>query len=271
MKKVRLVYRLFCFLSAVFIFLSFGIGIRCIIKNKIIRQKKISSLLRFLSAKMIRIIGCSLKVEGLEYLQSKQNYLIVANHVSYLDITLLYSFIDKNRFISHLELKENNPFLSLMIKVGGSYFIERRNLKYIRKELREATTILKQGLSLIFFPEGTSTDGSEIKPFHPLFFGTATQAKKPVLPVCINYKKVDGSAFNLKNRDLICWYDDETSFAQHLFSLLSLKSIEVELLFLPPIDSKGKTSRFLAEESQRQIQKHYTPPQASLLGENDLT
>ena len=227
------------------------------IKNKTTRQKKVSALLRFLSAKTLKVLGCKIQTKGLENLKKTSAYLIVANHVSYLDIPLLYSFIDNNRFVSHSEIKENNPLLSVIVKAGGSYFIERRNFKQIRKELRETADILKQGLNLIFFPEGTSTDGSEIKPFHSLFFATATQAKKPVLPICINYKKVDDQAFSMENRDLICWYDDRLSFVQHLFRLLQLKSITVEVIFLPPIDSNHKTSRWLAEESHKQVQKHF--------------
>ena len=138
------------------------------------------------------------------------------------------------------------------------YFVERRNLKNIRKELRETINILKNGLHLIFFPEGTSTDGSKMLPFHPLFFTTAIQAKKSVLPVCVNYTKVEDECFGLKNRDLICWYDRDgrkVSFTNHLFRLLQLKSIEVTIQFLPPINSANKNSRSLAEESYSLIKE----------------
>ena len=263
MKNIRLTYRLVFFLCCVVILLLFrGIG-WLFIRSKTKRQKRVSALVRFLSIQIRRVIGCSIKVKGLEYLKNKQNYLIVANHVSYLDIILLYNFIGRNKFISHFEIKEGNPFLNIIIKAGGVYFVERRNFNRLRSELRETSAILKQGLNLIFFPEGTSTDGLKIAPFHSVFFSTAIQAQKPILPVCINYKKIEELTWSTKNKDLICWYGDNVSFTQHLFRLLRLKSIEVELVFLSPIDSEGKNSRWLSTESQKQIQKHYRSPVVS--------
>ena len=201
-------------------------------------------------------MGVKIETKGLEHLKKKKNYLIVSNHVSYTDITLIHLFIKNNRFITHYEWQENNPFLNLISRKAGVHFIERRNLKNIRKELRDATNVLKQGLHLVFFPEGTSTDGSKILPFHPPFFATAIQAQKSVLPICINYRKVNSIPLTAKNHNLICWYDHKVSFSKHFLQLLQFKSIEVEILFLPPIDTKGKNSRNLAIESRKQIIKH---------------
>lgn len=201
-------------------------------------------------------MGVKIEAKGLEHLKKRENYLIVSNHVSYTDITLIHLFIKNNRFITHYEWQESSPFLNLIATKAGVHFIERRNLKNIRKELREATNVLKQGLHLVFFPEGTSTDGSKILPFHPPFFATALQAQKSILPICINYKKVNNTPLTAKNHNLICWYDHKVSFATHLLQLLQFKSIEVEILFLPPIDTKGKNSRSLAIESREQIIKH---------------
>ena len=259
MKKFRLVYRLSCFILFILVLTGFSVLVRLSIRNQIYRQKKLSSFSHLLSSIMLTVLGCKIKTKGLEHLKKNQTYLITANHVSYLDIVVLYKFIKHSRFISYMELRESDPFLNLIISAGGAYFVEKRNLKNIRKELKETTAILKNGLNLIFFPEGTSTDGSEIKPFHSLFFATIKQGSAKVLPTCINYTKIENKPLSLKNRDLICWYDDRLSFTQHLFRLLQLKSITVELLFLPSIDSTNKTSRQLAEESRKQIQHHFKP------------
>ena len=264
MKKIRLVYRLLFFISCAFILISFNALMFIFIKNKVKRQKKISNLAHFLSKKLMKAMGFKITVEGLQHLQKNQNYLIVANHVSYIDITLMYSFIQNNRFISHYEWKENSPFLHLILNGANVYFVERRNLKNIRKELREITDILKKGLHLVFFPEGTSTDGSEIRAFHPLFFAAAISAKKSILPCCISYTKVNNEVWNIKNREFICWYDTDTKaspgFTAHLLQCLQLQSIEANIQFLPPLSSEGKNSRTLAEESREQIQKNLLLP-----------
>ena len=256
MKKIRLIYRLFFFLLCVFTLATSSTLMALLIRNKVKRQKIVSSLIKFLSKNLMRVMGVKIEAKGLEHLKKKENYLIVSNHVSYTDITLIHLFIKNNRFITHYEWQENNPFLNLIITKAGVYFIERRNLKNIRKELRDATNILKQGLHLVFFPEGTSTDGSKILPFHPPFFATAIQAQKAVLPICINYKKVNNTPLTAKNYNLICWYDPQVSFLTHLLKVLQFKSIEAEILFLPPINTEGKNSRNLAIESREQIIKY---------------
>ena len=277
-----------CFLSCVGILLCFSGLAKLFIRNKITRQKKVSRLVCFLSGQLMRALGFKVRAvgEGFTFLRvrdngqgpkpekreeldepkeqkelkelSKQNFLIIANHVSYTDVTLLHSFICDNRFITHYEWREQSPFLDLIARSAGVYFIERRNLQNIRKELRATGDILKRGLSLVFFPEGTSSDGSTILPFHPLFFAGAVSANKSVLPVYIEYTKVNGEKFSEKNRDLVCWHDPQISFARHLFKLGQVKSVEVCLKFLPPISSEGKTARALAEESRAVLlaQKH---------------
>ena len=255
MKKVRVIYRLIFFLFIIVVLFCFNTLIFLFIKNKVTRQRKISKLIQFVSRKLMKVLGVNIIAEGLEYFQKNQNYLIVANHVSYIDITIIHSFIHDNKFITHYEWQENSPFLNIIAKKSGVYFVERRNLKNLRKELRETTEILKNDLHLVFFPEGTSTDGSKILPFHPPFFASAIYAKKSILPICINYTKVENEQLNSKNRNFIFWYDQQTSFIEHFLQFLQLKSIEVKIKFLPPITSEGKNSRTLAIESRDQIEE----------------
>lgn len=258
MKKIRLIYRLLFFISCISTLIFFSVLATLFIQNKINRQKKISALVQFLSKKLTKAFGFRIKVEGQAYLQDNQNYLIVANHVSYTDIILIHSFIRNNRFITHYEWQEDSPFLNLIFKKAGVYFVERRNPKNIRKELRETVDILKN-LHLVFFPEGTSTDGSKILPFHPLFFSTAIKTQKSILPICINYTKINNELITPDNKGLIYWYDQEVSFTAHFFKFAQLKSIEVNIKFLPPINSEGKNSRTLAIKSRKCIQKHFIP------------
>ncbi len=250
MKKIRLVYRIWVFLSCVLTLVCFSSFAEILIKNKVQKQKKVSALIRLLSKILMRAMGFKVTAKGLKHLQKNKNYLIVANHLSYTDITILHSFIQHNCFITHYEWQENNPFLNLIAKKAGVYFVERRNLKNIRKELRDTTDILKKGLHLVFFPEGTSTDGSKTLPFHPPFFITAIRAKKPVLPIRISYTKIENKEVCANNKDQVYWYGNTMDFMQHLFRMVQLESVEVCVHFLPPISSENKTSRALAEESR---------------------
>ena len=190
----------------------------------------------------------------------QNNKLIVSNHLSYLDIALMQSILKNNCFVSHHEVKQQNPILYFISKLSGSYFIERRNLKNIRKELRDIAGILKSGVNMVLFPEGTSTNGSGVLPFHTPFFSTASLAHKNILPICINYTHINNEPFGINNRDRICWYKEHSaSFLQHLFAFFELKSVKVRVTFCEPIKSEGKNSRTLAEESHKTIKTLFQP------------
>ena len=183
MKNLRVIYRLCYFFVCAFILFCYKGGLFLFVRDKIQRSKKTSRILQVLSYKLITALGFKVTLEGEEILQKNINYLIVANHANYVDIPLLQAFLKDNRFISHYEVKERTPLLNLISIASGAYFIERRNLKNIRKELRGAVDILQKGLHLVFFPEGTSTDGSKLFPFHAPFFFTTISAKK----TCFTY------------------------------------------------------------------------------------
>ena len=244
-------------------------------KNNPKKYKHLSSVNSFFLNILVHILGIKLSItdlngnniqpgQKLKHFQKNKNYLIVSNHLSYVDIVLLQSILKNNCFISHYEVKEQSPLLYLISQLSGSYFIERRNLKNLRKELRDIAKLLKERVNLTFFPEGTSTDGSSVLPFHAPFFSTAGLADKDILPICINYTHINHESFSIKNRDRICWYrENSASFKQHLFSFFELKSVKVNITFCEPIESKGKNSRTLAKESHKTIEALFQTPEES--------
>ena len=260
MEKIRIFYKFLAFILCVLILLFFGFMVKLFYIFSIRKHQKGSLIAFWLTKSLVKILGFKITIKNKEFLQPHQSYMISSNHLSYLDIPILQSIIKNNCFISHYELKKNTPILYLMSQAAGSYFIERRNLKNIRKELRDIVKILKSNINIVFFPEGTSTKGEKLLPFHPPFFSASVLAKKNILPLCINYKKINNEPFCLKNRDVICWYREQThSFKEHLFSVLALKSLEIEIAFLKPITVEGKKARELAEESYKIIDSHFHP------------
>ena len=252
------------------LFIIFSLCVHLIYRNSTKKYKKLTAVSYTLLNILIRIFGIKLTVtdqnknvlrykERLKYFQT--NKLVVANHLSYIDIALLQSILRNNCFISHHEVKEQNPILYLISKQSGSYFIER-SLKNIRQELRDIAHILKSEVNLVLFAEGTSTNGSSVLPFHTPFFSTAVLADKNILPICINYTHINNKPFSLKNRDQICWYkENSASFIQHLFSFFALKSVQAHITFCDLIKSKGKNSRTLAEESHQVISALFHIPE----------
>jgi 1-acyl-sn-glycerol-3-phosphate acyltransferase len=169
---------------------------------------------------------------GLENLVGIKNGLFVGNHLSYIDVLVLHSRIPAC-FVTSMEIRET-PVLGQVCLLAGCLFVERRNKQNILNEVSEISRGLQNGLNVAIFPEATSTNGEQILRFRRPLYVAAIDAKKPVLPFCLNYRTVGGQPINLKTRDKIFWYGD-MDFVSHLWALAGSGGVNVDLNFLPPI------------------------------------
>lgn len=193
-----------------------------------------------------------------EELFKKNNYLLVGNHLSYVDILVLSS-VKPAVFVTSVDLGETK-FLGSMAEMGGSIFVERRSRAQIARDLRMMTETLRAGHNVVIFPEGTSSDGSGVLPFKKSLLMSAVEAKKDVLPIVFKYTELDGEPFSTKNADRICWYGDMT-FGAHFADILSTKSLRAELHFLDPVSVETfSTRQQLADEAYARISAEYGRP-----------
>lgn len=126
------------------------------------------------------------KVKGYENIVKGQSYIIVANHQGAFDIFLMYGFVGINfKWLMKKEL-ERFPMIGPACKMAGHIFIDRESPKGSQESLKIASNVLKNGVSVIIFPEGTrSTDGTMGK-FKKGAFQLAEELQLPLLPVTIN-------------------------------------------------------------------------------------
>lgn len=148
--------------------------------------------------------------------------LVVANHLSYLDILFFSSrmpciFISKSEVLSW-------PIFGILARCGGTIFVQRGRGSALDDVSRQLSAALRAGVAVVLFPEGTSTDGSTVLRFYPGLFQTAVDIQAPVTASAITYEADDG-----KEADL-CYYGDIT-FAPHLFTVLSRKRVKATILF----------------------------------------
>lgn len=206
----------------------------------------------------LSIMNLQVQVKGPKELLTANTYLIASNHMSYLDI-LIHSSVISGCFVTSQEIREV-PLLGHICRLAGCLFVERRNKENIHNEIQELTDALGRGLNVIFYPEATSTNGEEIFRFRKPLFYAATNAKVPVLPICLNYLSIDGVSVTRANRDLLCWYGD-MSFAPHLWKVMKAKKIVVEIEILKPISELPKDPQVLALQTQGQIERAFRPVQ----------
>ncbi|MCM2349263.1 MAG: 1-acyl-sn-glycerol-3-phosphate acyltransferase [Bacteriovoracaceae bacterium] len=148
--------------------------------------------------------------------------LLIANHLSYLDILVLFAHYPA-LFITSQEIKETF-LLGRITELAGCFFVERRKSKRTHesmvKELEDIKKKLLRGHNIFLFPEGTSSDGKSILPFKSTFFQTAIDSGAEILPLCLRYTSPNG--------DKVCWYGEMT-FPDHLFRMCLEHEITVTL------------------------------------------
>ena len=149
--------------------------------------------------------------------------VIVSNHLSYLDI-LLFSASVPCVFIAKSEIRKW-PLLGWLADGGGTLFIDRNQRSESQAIGEQMLAVLEQGVSIVFFPEGTSTDGSEVLRFHSSLFEYAVQAQVPVTAACVSYASPDACVA----RDVCYWSD--MVLVPHLWKLNSIRSIVGNLVF----------------------------------------
>ena len=144
---------------------------------------------------VIKSTGSKVNVYGLENLPEDGAMLFVSNHQSNFDIPLLLSAIPVPKgFIAKKEL-ENVPFITKWMKHIKCLFMDRDDMKQSMQIIIEGIKQLKEGYSMVIFPEGTRSKGGPMGEFKAGSFKLATKAKVPVVPLTIDgtYRLFEGN------------------------------------------------------------------------------
>lgn len=126
----------------------------------------------------------TMDISGLENIDKKRTYVIVANHQSLADIVILYQIKSQFKWVAKESLFKI-PFLGWCMSLARHIKLERGKLTSIKKVYREAAEWLRQDMSVLFFPEGTRSETDRMNEFQNGAFKLAIKEKRPVLPILI--------------------------------------------------------------------------------------
>ena len=143
--------------------------------------------------------------------------LLVGNHLSYLDILVLGA-LHPLVFVSKSEVR-SWPVFGWLATKAGTVFLQRERRSDLVRVQQEIQVAVAAGLTVVFFPEGTTTDGRTIRPFHAGLFVGAADNRWPVTPVWLGYALAEGSV-----ADEVCYWRD-MSFPTHFLNLLTKRGI----------------------------------------------
>ena len=154
---------------------------------------------RTISQKLIKLSDSTVNVHGLENIPEGP-VLFVSNHQSNMDIAIICGFIDKPKgFIAKKELKKL-PLINKWITLAGSIYLDRENPRKSMEGILEGIKTLKNGHSLVVFPEGTRSRGDKMGEFKSGSFKLATKSKVPIVPLTIDgtYRVMEANKILIK-------------------------------------------------------------------------
>ncbi|HCE45424.1 MAG TPA: hypothetical protein DET40_17940 [Lentisphaeria bacterium] len=207
--------------------------------------KRVTKVAMLWGAGNARIINMNIKVVGDPH--KIEGGIIVSNHLSYLDI-LAHAAVFRLRFTPKADIARW-PFLGWFIYVSRPIWVNRESRQESHLTLRKYKETLEDGINLIVYPEGTSSDGKGILPFKSTPFEAVVSGNFKIHPILTRYvRKPD--------EPTLCWYGGMT-LVPHCWYVLGRKSTEVEIHILQPILSNGKNRKELARFVHDYMEKEY--------------
>ena len=200
-------------------------------------------LARRLSAWLLATIDVRLELRG--EAPSSGPVLLVANHVSWIDVQLLNATCPA-RFVAKAETRRW-PVCGGIAAGFDTFFLERGSLRDAARVKIRVARALAAGQSVAVFPEGTTTDGRTLGRFYAALFEAAIEAGVPVQPVAIRYPRTDGSA------NPAAAFVDEMTFVDSLLRVALEPTLAARLTFAPVIATAGASRRELAAHARRLI------------------
>jgi 1-acyl-sn-glycerol-3-phosphate acyltransferase len=192
-------------------------------------------LIQWWSTALLRHIGLQIRVNG--QVQAGAG-LLVANHVSWLDIAAIHSACPQARFVSKADVLKW-PLVGFLVRGAGTLFIERERKRDAMRVVHEMAAAMQRGDLVAVFPEGTTGEGARALPF---------VVEALVQPVVLRFTAPD-EAFATATQ-----FVGETTLVQSIWRIACARGLGVDVSFLPAQASAHLDRRALAETLRSQVQ-----------------
>ena len=226
---------------------AYGLLLALAIRLNAAQRVRAERLAQQWSTRLLRILGLRLRVHGVPI---DGGGLIVANHVSWLDIPVLSACLP-TRFVSKSEVRQW-PVAGWLADAAGTFYI-RRGKGGSRPLLNRMAPYLGGGGVAVVFPEGTTTTGQEVLSFHPRLFAAAIESRTSVQAVALRYGRGDRGA------ELAPFVGDD-DLVSHLLRLLrNASGLSVELHFCPRVAAADRSREELALQAHAAVSQVLDP------------
>ena len=209
------------------------------------KDKTHKRLIRRWSYQLLGIFHIKLKVIDRNLGAENVHGLIVANHVSWLDIFVMNA-LQPCHFVAKSDIR-SWPIAGWLSAKTGTIFLARGKQRDVRRIYEGLVLQIQQDKRIAFFPEGTTGAQGGILPFHSNLFEAAIEAQVPVLPFAIRYIDQYGSLQHAVD------YIGEMTFMESMKVILQARETTAELILLPAIATDGAHRRELAQAARQVI------------------
>jgi 1-acyl-sn-glycerol-3-phosphate acyltransferase len=204
------------------------------------------------SRRMLDILGVSLRLAGAPPRPAGPPVMMVANHVSWLDILAINAVLSV-RFVAKSEVRAW-PVIGWLSERAGTLFIRRAQRVDAARIGGKLVQVMRDGEPVAVFPEATSSDGSAVLQFHSSLLQPAVLAGATVHPVALRYARPDGA------RCAEAAFIGGISLWESLNLMATQPATLAFLDFLPPLESAGRDRRELASSAREAILRSLFPP-----------
>ena len=155
----------------------------------------------------------------------KPPFFLVANHLSYIDIFLLFSTA-RGTFIAKGDLR-SWPVVGFVLATTGIIFVDRSKKTDVKRVNKEISSKLDENQGIFLFPEATTSSGRDVLPFKSSLFQYPAQEEIEVSSAAISYNTTPNKSVAYQQ---LCWWDD-TPFLAHFWNVLKLKEFEATIVY----------------------------------------
>jgi 1-acyl-sn-glycerol-3-phosphate acyltransferase len=191
------------------------------------------------SLEMLRLFGVRLELHGEPPRQGPM--LLVANHISWLDILVMHA-ARYCRFVSKADVKRW-PVVGTLATGGGTIYIERESRRDALRVVHHVSESLRAGEVVAVFPEGTTSDGTALLPFHANMIQAALSADAPVQPVGLSF--IDTATRALSRNPC---YEPEDTLVSSMWRTLAGRPVTAVVRYGQPQLAQGRDRRAWAAD-----------------------
>jgi len=178
--------------------------------------------------------------------------VVVANHLSYLDIPVLSAHFP-GRFVAKSDIA-GWPVLGQLVATAGAIFVDQQRRRDVVRVAEAMARTLAAGVSVVLFPEGHSTRGLGVDRLHSSLLECAVQGRAPCLAVALGYE-TPGDPW--APAATVCWWGG-MGFWRHAWSLVGLRRVRVSVRFAPS-SRRGTDRKELAQALQQDLLALFVP------------